>query len=141
MGYIVRGYSRNIARRLGMLFVAVALAGCAGMAAKPETALPQEAVAKRAQARWDALIKSDLDAAYGYLSPGTRSVMSLDLYKAKIRPGMWKKASVESVTCERDRCDIRVMVEYDFRELKSIVRPLEEVWMEADGEWWHVPRK
>ena len=37
----------------------------------------------RAQARWDAVIKGDLEAAYAYISPGSRQVYSFERFKAK----------------------------------------------------------
>ncbi|MBL0039168.1 MAG: hypothetical protein IPP36_12025 [Nitrosomonadales bacterium] len=65
---------------------------------------PQKMVAQRAAARWEALMQKDFAKAYSYLSPGTRDVMSLDLYRAKIRGGIWKKANVDTVSCEQDQC-------------------------------------
>lgn len=127
------------AKQFGALLVVFGLMGCAGTGIKTE--IPQDIVAKKAQFRWDALIKGDLDTAYGYLSPGTRSVMSLELYKAKIRPGRWKRASVDSVACVQDRCDAVVMLEYSYRDMESIVTRLDEIWLQENGDWWHVPRK
>ena len=131
----------NMARQFSLLSLFFGLIGCAATGVQIEKSLPQDVVAKKALSRWDALIKGDLDAAYGYLSSGTRSVMSLEVYKAKIRPGMWKKVSVDSVVCVEDRCDVRVMLEYDYRDMKSITRPLDEIWLQENGEWWHVPQR
>lgn len=133
----------NVAKQLGVLLMVFGLMGCAGTGAKTEVKVdaPQDAVAKRAQSRWDALIKGDLDAAYGYLSPGMRSVMSLELYKAKIVPGRWKKAGVDSVACVQDRCDVSIKLEYGYRAIKSIETRLDEVWLQENDEWWFVPRK
>jgi hypothetical protein len=44
-------------------------------------------VTARAKARWDAMLKDDLDTAYGYMSPASRQVTSLDKYKANTRRG------------------------------------------------------
>ena len=130
------------ARRLGVVLMVFGLAGCMGFNTKPEVnADPQSVVAKKAQSRWDALIKGDLDAAYKYLSPGARSVVSLEVYKAKLRPGMWKKAGVESVACVQDRCDVVISLEYSFRKIKSIVTRQDEVWLQLDGDWWYIPGK
>ena len=133
----------TVAKQLGVLLMVFGLMGCAGTGVKMEgkADTSQDAVAKKAQSRWDALIKNDLDAAYGYLSPGTRSVMSLELYKAKIRSGRWKKVSVDSVACEQDRCDVGIKLEYSYRDMKSIETRLNEVWLREDGDWWYVPRK
>jgi len=143
MLYFGKGRFVTVAKQLGVLLMVFGLMGCAGTGVKTEVKAdaPQDAVAKKAQSRWDALIKGDLDAAYGYLSPGTRSVMSLELYKAKIRPGRWKKASVDSVACVQDRCDVSIKLEYSYRDMKSIETRLNEVWLQENDEWWFVPRK
>src|ERR1043165_10081149 len=78
-------------RSLKWAAVAVSLAmvgGCATMAEQP----PEQVVKARAQARWDALLKGDYEAAYGYLGPGSRAVNSLEAYKASIRKGFWQSA-------------------------------------------------
>lgn len=122
--------------------LAVGLAGCAGAVrdAGVEQA-PRQQVKELAAARWDALIAGDLARAYEYLSPGTRDVMSLDLYKKKTRPGSWKKASIDEVSCEQDRCGVTVVIEYSYRDMKSIETRLNEVWLQEGGKWWYVPRK
>lgn len=135
----------NVVKQLGVIFVVLVvfgLTGCAGTISKPdEDADAKSVVAKKAQSRWDALIRGDLAAAYEYLSPGSRSVLSLEAYKAKIRPGWWKKASVDTVTCGQDRCDVVIMLEYSYRDMKSIESPQNETWLHESGGWWYVPRK
>lgn len=126
----------------GLLLLAVGLGGCAGLA--PDVGGqqdPVQQVRERATARWNALIAGDLAKAYEYLSPGTRDVMTLDLYKKKTRTGAWNKVNVDTVTCERDRCDVSVLVDYRYRELKSIETRVNEVWLQDGGKWWLVPRK
>ena len=56
-----------------------------------DPAAKQKVVAERAEARWQSLIKGDLDAAYAYLSEGSKATTPLAVYKAKIRPGMWRQ--------------------------------------------------
>lgn len=131
----------NVVKQLSMLLLIFGLMGCSSTGVNAAKDSPQDVVAKRVQLRWDALIKGDLDKAYEYLSPGTRSAMSLELYKAKIRSGGWKKASVDSVVCVRERCDVGVKVEYSYRDMKSIETYVSEVWLLDDGEWWHVLKK
>lgn len=132
-----------------MIFGIIGLAGCAGSGVGPKTlataaSLPLEAkevVAGLAASRWNALVQGDIAKAYEFLSPGTRSVMSLDLYKAKIKPGMWKKASVDTVACEQDRCEVAMVIEYSYRKITSIETRLSEVWLREGGRWWFSPEK
>lgn len=122
--------------------LAVGLAGCAGSLRGDEAEMgPQQQVRELAAARWRALIAGDMVKAYEYLSPGVRDVMSLDFYKNKTRSGAWRKASVETVSCEQDRCGVTVVIEYSYRDMKSIETRLNEVWLQEGGKWWYVPRK
>lgn len=130
----------NPVKSILVLALTVGLVGCGGTAIKPGSASDrQEVVAKRAQSRWDALVKGDLDAAYEYLSPGIRSTVPLNIYKNKIRPGLWKKASVESVSCEADRCEVMMLVELSYRNVKSTQSHMKELWLLDGGGWWYTP--
>ena len=98
------GIACKLQSGVAALILSVGMMGCAGPAGDSVSSMqnePQKIVADLAAARWEALIKGDFAKAYSYLSPGTREVMSLDLYKAKIRGGTWKKANVDSVSCEQ----------------------------------------
>ncbi len=126
------------------LSLCIGVMGCAGSSGGSTSAVqinPQKVVADLAAARWEALIKGDFAKAYNFLSPGTREVMSLDLYKTKIRGGNLKKANVDHVTCEQDQCKVLMAIEYSYRDIKSIETRLDENWLRQDGKWWYVPRK
>ena len=131
----------NFIRQSGVLLLIFCLAGCAGTDFKTVVDSPQDTVAKKALARWNALMKGDLDTAYTYLSPGMRSLMTLEQYKKKIKPSMWKKVSVDSVTCAQDSCDVFIKMEYGYRKYQSL-GPIEtqfkEIWLLEDHEWWFV---
>ncbi|CAH1903901.1 conserved hypothetical protein [Candidatus Nitrotoga sp. HW29] len=124
--------------------LSMGMMGCAGSGgglAQSVQVEPQKMVADLATARWGALIKGDFAKAYNYLSPGTREVMSLDVYKAKFRGGNWKAANVDSVSCEQDQCKVLMAIEYGYRDIKSLETRLDEKWMRQDGKWWYVPRR
>jgi hypothetical protein len=143
----IAGFSRN-----GPVFVAVsrhacravatgclvALAACATTPATPEA--KQAAVAKRAQAKWDAMIKDDIAAVYGYMSPASRQVVTLDRFRANLRRGAFREAKVDRVTCEGDACQVRMYVTYDHQQMKGITTPLTESWIFDGGEAWFVYR-
>lgn len=129
----------------------LALAGCAtapqapattpatASAAAPTTRAAREAlVAQRARARWDAVVKDDLDTAYGYFSPGSKELISLDKFKASTRRGAFREAKIESVTCEEDACQVKVLVTYDHPKMKGITTPILESWIVDGGQAWLV---
>ncbi len=127
-----------------VLVLSIGVMGCAGSGGGSVQSVqgePQKMVADLAVARWEALIKGDFAKAYSYLSPGTRDVTSLDAYKAKIRGGRWKKANVDSVSCEQDRCKVLMAIEYSYRDIQSLETRLDESWLRQDGKWWYVPRR
>ena len=88
----------------------IALGACAsppqggGQASLETQEAKQAAVAARAKARWDALVRDDLEAAYAYLSPGSREVVSLDKFKANTRRGAYREGRVDKVACEGNDC-------------------------------------
>jgi hypothetical protein len=98
-------------------------------------------VERRANERWGALIKGDLDTAYTYLSPATRQTTSLDSYRRSIKPGMWREARVSSVTCDGNLCKAMVDVDYDHRLMKGVQTQLTESWLIQDGNAWMVLQK
>jgi hypothetical protein len=131
------------AGRLATLALIALLAGCAGPAALSPSATAeqkQKAVAERAEARWAALIKGDLDAAYTYLSPTTRSTVTLAQFKGRIKPGIWKEAKAEIVKCDGDVCNVEMQITYDMPKMKGIRTPLAETWIIENGTPWYVYR-
>lgn len=129
-----------------VVFLVIGMVGCAGPGVGSKAVSQQDeaqnTVAGLVASRWDALINGDLDKAYKYLSPGARSAMPLDAYKNSIRPGAWKKASVDSVLCkEQDLCKVVVVIELRYRAIKSIESRVNETWLQESGKWWYVPRQ
>lgn len=137
--------TQTLKRYIEVALLIAVVTGCTGLkhdakVDKPRLD-PKDEVAALASARWDALIHGDLAKAYEYISPGMRSIMSLDVYKAKIHTGGWKKATVDSVSCDKDLCKVTVVIEHSYKDLKSIETPLFEDWLQESGKWWYVPRK
>jgi hypothetical protein len=136
--------SRHICRVLATLGVLV-LSACATPSGAPGTAsqgssavAPQAMVTARAKARWDAMIKGDLDTAYGYMSPASRQVTSLEKYKANSRRGAFRDAKIDGVDCEAEACTVRLSVTYDHARMKGITTPILESWIIDGGEAWYV---
>lgn len=111
------------------------IAGCATVEATPE-----QAVKERAQAKWDALVKGDTKTAYGYFSPGSREVLSLEAYDAAVRKGFWKSAQVERVVCANpDSCDAIGTMQYTYQG-RAVTTPFRETWVRSGKDWWYVQK-
>jgi hypothetical protein len=129
----------------GAAVVLVALlGGCAGgiavggLSAEAPADVKRDAVAARAKARWDALIKLDVAGAYDFLSPASRATMPLDLYKAKHKVGMYRAVKVDGVNCEADTCTVNLSLTYDYKRFKGMTTPLVERWIITQGQAWFV---
>jgi hypothetical protein len=108
-------------------------------AAAPTTPEAKSAlVTQRVMSRWDDLIKDDLDAAYKYMSPGSREATSLDRFKANTRRNAFRAIKIETVSCEGDACLVRLQLTYDHPKMKGITTPVVESWIIDAGQAWYV---
>ena len=129
---------QRIAARLTYAFTAATLAvGCASLS----PAKPEEVVQQRAQARWQAMIAGEWDKAYSYMTPSFRAVVDQKRYPSRFGGSVsWLAAEVVNVTCEEQRCTVRMKV--TFRPVVGM-RPggvastgFDETWIFEDGQWW-----
>jgi hypothetical protein len=129
--------------RLGIVGVVLVLSACAttprdhSVVAYAGKSI-EDQVKERAAKRWEALIRGDLDSAYSYFSRATRETYPIALYRAKMRPGMWREAKIESVNCADGVCEVMVIIKMDHSRLKGIITPLAERWIIQDGLAWYV---
>ncbi|MFO1305841.1 MAG: hypothetical protein U1F54_19125 [Burkholderiales bacterium] len=133
-----------MAATLGLLV----LAGCAsttppGAGPAPAAAVntPEGKVAlvrERALSRWALLIKDDMDAAYAYMSPGSKEIVTLAKFKANFRRGAFRDAKVDNVACDGDACVVKLYVTYDHTKMKGITTPVSESWIVDGGQAWYV---
>jgi len=116
------------------------LSGCVTVApASPAT--PEEVVSQRSQERWDALVAGNFEKAWTYASPATRAIVKQSEYHKRFgAAGSWKSARVFQVTCEPDKCLVRVDLAtqlsakgFKNQEIKAII---DETWVREDGQWW-----
>jgi hypothetical protein len=126
--------------RVTVVGLAAGLTGCGSLSVDSAPEQKQKVVAERAQARWDALIKGDLDAAYQFLSAGSKAATPLATYKAKIKPGMWRAVKVDRIECERNVCKVITLITYDAKRMKGIETPFDENWIIENGSAWYVYR-
>jgi hypothetical protein len=134
-------------RRFAAVWIAVlSLASCAVSpigdekvgAISPEAR--REVVASRVKARWDALIKGDLQGSYGYLSPASRASTTFEQYQKVTRKNGLRDAKIESIDCDVQACKVKVWVTYDHRLMSGITTPFEETWVFDQGQAWYVYR-
>jgi hypothetical protein len=132
-----------MSKRLVMALAAGAtlvLAGCGttGLTKETPAAQKEKVVAERANARWQALIKRDYEAAYAYMSPGSKSALSSDGFKNTAGQMVYRDAKVLGVTCEEELCSVKLSITYDHRVMKGVTTPLEERWILENGQMWYV---
>ena len=130
----------RVTRRIAKVgLVAGLIAGLAACAVF-DRRTPQEVVKEKAQARWDALVKGDVAAAYVYLSPGSKAMTPLDAYKNSIKPGFWKSVVVDKVDCTTvESCDVVATIEYEIQS-RRIKTPMKETWIRDGSNWWFVQK-
>lgn len=119
------------------LLVAAFLGGCATTGG----ASPDQLVGKRAQERWDLLLKSDYANAYEYLSPAQRAVTSRQSYINRFGEGaQWLSAKLQSASCESaERCTAVLQIETQVvaRGFNApITTKVTEIWVKDEGNWW-----
>ena len=136
--------------RFGAVLAAAVVAGCAAMGGGLTKETPPEvkaaSVKERSSARWEALIRGDKDAAYTYLSPGTRQMMTLDQYRARPQVITFTAAQVEKVDCDAETCSVGLNVTYDYLPVKGTTRAkgvttyVQETWVLENGQLWFAWR-
>jgi len=120
---------------LGLLATISSAASQVGSSAEAE-------VAQRAMERWNLMIEGRIESAYAYLSPAYRAAHSLANYSRSIKGGIWRAADVAEVSCEAQRCEVKVILDLIVDASgRPVPVPVEEVWIrtQQDGDWWYVP--
>ena len=126
--------------RLSWAALGAGLAACASISVDSPPEAKQKLVAERAQARWELLIKGDVEGAYQYLSVGSKAGTPLVLYKAKIKPGLWRQAKVDKIDCEAEVCKVLMLITYDYKRMKGLETPFPETWIIENGTVGYVYR-
>ena len=138
----------NVLPARGVALLAWALAALL-LSACAATQQAKAPVVERAEARWEAVVANQLEAAYEYYSPGFRSANSLIDYGVSMRTRQvrWSSAEYLDHDCEADRCNLRFNVGYKVLnpapglsefDGKQIVN---ETWVRTNGQWWYLPKK
>lgn len=123
---------------------AVNLVGCGSTGPTQTSAIGEKSadavsrvVMGRAQERWDALLKAEVNVAYQFISPGGRSLMSVEQYRPRVRTGFWRGAKADKAVCGTDTCEVTVLVDMTVQGVK-FTNPIKETWILDAGKWWFV---
>jgi hypothetical protein len=96
-------------------------------------------VRERAEARWQAIVKGDFAAAYGYMSPASRQTISATAFDERMRNAQFRQGMIEAVDCQGETCRVDVRMTYEHRSVKGgITTPAQETWIIANGQAWYV---
>ncbi|MCY7328120.1 MAG: hypothetical protein LH618_06205 [Saprospiraceae bacterium] len=122
------------------------LSGCgttapvqSAVVAEKDAGTTASVVMSRAQQRWNALLKRDMEGAYQFISPGGRSLMSLEDYRPRLNTGFWRGATVKEAKCAGETCEVTVAVDMVVEGVK-FTNPIQETWILDAGKWWFVYR-
>lgn len=130
-------------------FGLAALPGCATVQPEFSEAWQESqrlVVKDRAEARWQVVIKGDLDAAYLFTTPEYRTVVTVQQYKGKYgRVANWRMARVVNVSYD-DPAVATVSVEVAYRislpgvagEVVETQKLISEKWIYKNRDWWYT---
>ena len=130
----------GVAGCVGMMLTACATPLTGGVTVESPQELKQKVVKERARARWQALINSDAERAYEFLSSWSKAVGSLALYKVRARLTGFRAVDVHSAACEAETCKVSLTIIFDHRLMKGIPMDLDENWVLENGQYWYVWR-
>jgi len=120
----------------------VMMSGCTSLGGAGAT--PEEIVAKRAVARWQAVIAGDWESAYSYATSAYRAAVNLESYKGRIAgPVIRKAAEAKSVSCQESSCEVVLRMTYEpagRRGFGELTTEFSERWVEEDGRWYIFQR-
>lgn len=125
---------------MSSLLAGILLAGCGGSV--------ESTLSEYAEARWNAMIQGNLDAAYEYYTDAFKESTPLEVFRNQVRgTGLWSRAEVKEVRCgepgKRCQVDIEVTVAMKMRGLSKPVETsdvIEEVWVKEGwfSDWRYI---
>jgi hypothetical protein len=103
-----------------------------------------EIVSERAEARWDALIKRDFEAAYEFQSPAYREVYDHKRFRQNFGNAVaWKAARVVDVSINDQLAKVVMEITYSVPlpgagGVYEGTQKINEKWIMENESWWHV---
>jgi len=134
-------FGKFTARATTALALAGMLGACATAPGGPTptaSAANRAAVIARADARGALLVRGDLDAAYAFLSEGSKAVISLDNFKRRMSVVMFTAYRVDDASCDAESCKVQAKMTYDHRVMKGVTTPVTETWVVERGGLYFV---
>ncbi len=139
------GFIRNDLMLAGLACSLMLLSACATTAVDTKI----DSIEQRATARWEALLGGDLQAAYEYLSPATRSSINSLQYQRSVllQKVRWTGAQYIEESCEETTCKVTISLDYVIHGALPGIRSfedsqvVEESWVLVDGVWYFVPSR
>jgi hypothetical protein len=124
-----------------VVLVSASVAACATLRADSPAEEKVKVVTERANARWQAIIRKDFDAAYEYLSPTSRQTVTRAGFKAIASRLQYKGVEIKEVACEAATCKVKLELTYDVpmrAQVQGVRTPLDESWVIDNGQAWYV---
>jgi hypothetical protein len=125
-------------RYLAVVVLAVLTAACATLRPDSPSEQKVKVVSERAEARWNAVIGKNFDAAYEYLSPSSRAALPPATFRAMASRIAYRGIRVSSVSCEEQICRVKLLLTYDAVGHKGVTTPFDEDWIIEKGQAWYV---
>lgn len=137
----MRNFEKFAVRCATVFLLALWLGACATPGAVTPSTSPEEkraAVLARADARGAALVKGDLDAAYAFLSEGSKAVIPLDNFKRRMSVVPFSAYRIDDASCGTDTCKVNSKLTYDHRVMKGVTTPVTETWVVERGQLFFI---
>ena len=139
-GDVLMSFMQFVRCRGAVLALGMIVAACATSSISTSTSpeAKRTAVLKRADARGAALVRSDLDAAYAFLSEGSKAVITLDNFKRRMSLVPFTAYRIDDAACVAESCTVRSKLTYDHRVMKGVTTPITETWVVERGDLFFV---
>lgn len=100
---------------------------------------PEEIVAKRSQAYWDARIKGDVAKTRSFTNEAFRKTVDEKKFARNHMGTFVQSAAVHSVKCEPEKCDVRLNLKASPPipgvKMGTITTEGAQTWLLEDGQW------
>lgn len=125
----------NVLRMGALAAAALSLTACATFGG----GTPEEVVAKRAQAYWNARLNGDASKAYQFTNAAFKLAVDEKKFKQNNMASFAVAAEVHKVECDAQKCDVGINLKVDppipGKKLGTIDMYSKQTWLLEDGQW------